>query len=112
MKAYLEGKPIQFRDYGDDQWEYIEHEPLWAFKELEYRIGPTVHPRDLPENVIAKIVGCSNSISIGNFVIRVGDKLVGIGGGKTGMWSNVNSLDPTFQCIIVTDTIAIKNKST
>ena len=40
MQAWLGGKPIQYTDKGRDIWKDLLNEPLWNFKECDFRIKP------------------------------------------------------------------------
>lgn len=40
MKAYTEGKQIQFYESIANIWVDINHEPLWEWNNCEYRIKP------------------------------------------------------------------------
>ena len=49
MKAYLDGKKIEMRprtgESGDGGWRESEHDPLWDWKNWEYRVRPAMCPK-------------------------------------------------------------------
>jgi len=45
MKAAKEGKKIEGRHYGGDWWE-VKHEPLWNWRDIDYRIKPEEQPEE------------------------------------------------------------------
>ena len=40
MQAWLDGKTIQYAAKSSSNWEDLQNEPLWNFKDCDFRIKP------------------------------------------------------------------------
>jgi hypothetical protein len=83
---------------------------FWDWGKYQYRIKSSLyHPKDLPENRLAKVV-YPNSTYHDNIVIRYGGILINIGRGRLRWWDNIDRFGPSFKCQLIDEPVTLDPK--
>jgi hypothetical protein len=107
MQAYVDGQFIQFYNNGSKQWVNV-NDPCWGWGDFDYRIAPTLyHPKDLPENRLAKIVKHSDTYYLDRIVLRHGDYLLLVGKGKANWFGGLDEYTDRFACQLIDGPVTI-----